>query len=488
MERQASLSSFQRRHIGPSTQEVNDMLEHLNMGSLDELVDRVIPGQIRMDGPLKLPAALTESQALAALRARAEQNEVFRSYIGMGYANTLTPNVLVRNLIENPAWYTAYTPYQAEISQGRLEALLVYQTMVQDLTGLEIANASLLDEATAAAEAMAMCLRLTKGKVSTYFVSENCHPQTIDVLRTRAEPLGIDIVVGDHHSFDFTTPIFGALLQYPNTSGNISDYEAFCAKAHEHKALVTVATDLLALCLLRPPGEFGADVAIGNSQRFGVPLGFGGPHAAFMATRESYKRQMPGRVIGVSRDADGQPALRMALQTREQHIRRQKATSNICTAQVLLAVVAGMYGAWHGPEGVRGIAERVHGYTTRLAASVARAGHEVVNACWFDTLRIRPNQSVETIIGRARELRINLRDFDDGTLGVTLDETVEDQDLTDLLTVFGCEAVDGQSPLSGSMVRTSTYMQHETFRSHQSETQMMRYLHRLASGPHSIPR
>ena len=338
-----------------------------------------------------------------------------------------------------------------------------------------------LDEATAAAEAMAMCLRLTKGKVSTYFVSENCHPQTIDVLRTRAEPLGIDIVVGDHHSFDFTTPIFGALLQYPDTSGNISDYEAFCAKAHEHKALVTVATDLLALCLLRPPGEFGADVAIGNSQRFGVPLGFGGPHAAFMATRESYKRQMPGRVIGVSRDADGQPALRMALQTREQHIRRQKATSNICTAQVLLAVVAGMYGAWHGPEGVRGIAERVHGYTTRLAASVARAGHEVVNACWFDTLRIRPNQSVETIIGRARELRINLRDFDDGTLGVTLDETVEDQDLTDLLTVFGCEAVDGQSPLSGSMVRTSTYMQHETFRSHQSETQMMRYLHRLAS-------
>lgn len=485
MELQPSLNGFQRRHIGPDTDEVEAMLASLGMGSLEELSDTVIPAKIRMKGELDLPAPLTERDALEALRARARENKQFRSYIGLGYSNTLTPNVLLRNLIENPGWYTAYTPYQAEISQGRLEALLVYQTMIQDLTGLEIANASLLDEATAAAEAMAMSYRLAKGKVSTYFVSQRCHPQTVAVLQTRAVPLGIELLMGDHRNFDFTTPIFGALLQYPDTDGQVCNYEAFCSAAHEHRALVTVATDLLALSVLRPPGEFGADIAVGNSQRFGVPLGFGGPHAAFMATRESFKRQMPGRVIGVSRDSDGQPALRMALQTREQHIRRQKATSNICTAQVLLAVVAGMYGAWHGPAGITNIGNRVHRYTSILAKGLGDAEYEILNDEWFDTLRVRVGADAAAIVARAEARQMNLRDYGDGTLGVALDETVRDGDLEDLLAVFECPglAIIGvvESPIDDANRRTSKFMQHEVFSRYQSETKMMRYLHRLAS-------
>ena len=366
--------SFIQRHIGPSPDEVQQMLEVLGFSTLDALIDQTVPQAIRQKLSLQIGAERSEYAASLELKEIASKNQVFRSFIGMGYHDCITPPVIQRNILENPGWYTAYTPYQPEIAQGRLEALLNFQTMIIDLTGLEIANASLLDEATAAAEAMTMSYGLCKSKAKAFFVSSACHPQTIEVLQTRARPLGIDVIVGDHQTFAFEQPVFGLLLQYPASDGTIYDYRGFVEKAHAAGALVTVAADPLSLTLLTPPGEFGADIAVGSTQRFGIPLGYGGPHAAYFATREEYKRQVPGRIVGVSKDVHGKPALRLALQTREQHIRRDKATSNICTAQVLLAVMASMYAVYHGPAGLKSIAERIHKQTVLLASGLQRRG------------------------------------------------------------------------------------------------------------------
>jgi glycine dehydrogenase len=389
------LDTFAGRHLGPRDSSLHEMLATVGADSLDDLMDQTIPASIRLDRPLNLPPPLSESEALADLRDLADQNKVYRSYIGMGYYGCITPSVILRDIMENPGWYTQYTPYQAEIAQGRLEALLNFQTMVSDLTGMEIANSSLLDEGTAAAEAMTLCKRAQsrKSKAETFFVSELCHPQTIDLIHTRAAPMGYQVIVGDHHSYDFSQPTFGVLVQYPATDGSLLEYDDFIARAHEHGALAVVATDLLALTLLRPPGEFGADVVVGNSQRLGVPMGYGGPHAAFMSTKDTHKRLMPGRLIGVSTDATGKPALRLALQTREQHIRRDKATSNICTAQVLLAVMASMYGVYHGPEGLTRIARRVRLLTQILATSLQNEGYTINNSPVFDTLQISGGRS-----------------------------------------------------------------------------------------------
>ncbi|HSH75015.1 MAG TPA: aminomethyl-transferring glycine dehydrogenase, partial [Longimicrobiales bacterium] len=419
-----------------------------------------------------------------------DKNRVFRSFLGMGYHDTHTPGVILRNVMENPGWYTQYTPYQAEIAQGRLEALLNYQTMVIDLTGLDIANASLLDEATAAAEAMHLAHVEAGDHANAFFVSELCHPQTIEVVRTRARPLGIDVVVGDHETFELHDRVFGVLLQYPATDGRVLDYEAFASRAKALGSVVIVATDLLALALLKPPGDWGADVAVGSSQRFGVPLGFGGPHAAFIATRDTFKRRLPGRIIGVSVDSDGNRALRMALQTREQHIRREKATSNICTAQVLLAVMAGAYAVYHGPEGVRGIAERVRELTGALAAGLGLLGHEVLTEIFFDTLRVRPDADSGAVLTLALSCGINLRDFGDRTLGISLDEVTRPEDVDDLFMVFnGGEAPDfstrslaGRGPAPGLprwARRETRFLTHPVFNEHRSETEMLRYLHRL---------
>ncbi len=385
----APLDTFARRHIGPRPEDVETMLELLGYASLDDLADAVVPPAIRLRRPLDLPAAKGEREALEALRAIMGQNKVLRSFIGQGYYDTITPPVIQRNILENPGWYTAYTPYQAEIAQGRLEALLNFQTMVADLTGLEIANASMLDEATAAAEAMTMLHTVRVNPAAhRFFVSNACHPQTLDVLRTRAAPQGIEVVIDDARDFNPDSSYFGALLQYPDTHGAIIDYGKFIQMVHQVGGKVAMATDLLALTLLKPPGEFGADVAVGSAQRFGVPLGYGGPHAAFFATKDELKRHMPGRLVGVSHDAQGRPALRLALQTREQHIRRDKATSNICTAQVLLAVMASMYAVYHGPEGLREIAERVQRMTARLGAALVALGYKIGQEPFFDTLRI----------------------------------------------------------------------------------------------------
>ncbi|MGH2415330.1 MAG: glycine dehydrogenase, partial [Microcystaceae cyanobacterium] len=384
----ATADSFAKRHIGPNADEIEQMLKILGFSSLDELIEKTVPSAIRLPQPLNLPRAQSEYAALAQLKSIAAKNQIFRSFIGMGYHDCITPPVIVRNILENPGWYTAYTPYQAEIAQGRLEALLNFQTMIIDLTGLEIANASLLDEGTAAAEAMSMSYGLCKSRANAFFVSRSCHPQTIEVVKTRARPLGIEIIIEDHRLFDFQMPIFGALLQYPATDGTIYDYRAFIAKAHETEALVTVAADPLSLVLLTPPGEFGADIAVGSTQRFGVPLGYGGPHAAYFATRDTYKRQIPGRIVGVSKDAQGKPALRLALQTREQHIRRDKATSNICTAQVLLAVIASMYAVYHGPVGIKRIAQRVHQLTVILAEGLKRLNYPIESEPFFDTIQV----------------------------------------------------------------------------------------------------
>src|SRR5438876_9108214 len=402
---------FQERHIGPSPEDQGAMLQALGYDSLDKFIDAVVPADIRLPGSLRIPEARSEQEALDALRQLATQNQVFRSYLGMGYHDCFTPTVIQRNVLENPGWYTAYTPYQAEIAQGRLEALLNFQTMVSDLTGLEIANASLLDEGTAAAEAMHLTEAVTKheGKL-TYLIDANCHPQTIAVVRTRAAARGIDVVVADPGAFNFQQgKVIGALIQYPATDGAIRDYRPLCETAHAAGALVTVATDLLALTLLTPPGEWGgggADIAVGNSQRFGVPLGYGGPHAAFLATRDEFKRHLPGRIIGVSKDRAGRTALRMALQTREQHIRREKATSNVCTAQVLLAVIAAMYAVYHGPEGLRRIARRVHAYATSLAAALEKLGYRLAYRHFFDTLAVEvPQDVLPRIIDPARAER-----------------------------------------------------------------------------------
>jgi glycine dehydrogenase len=486
--------SFIPRHIGPSDGEQREMLQALGFDSLDAMIEATVPDAIRYRRPLAIHSGLSEYEALASLRRIASKNEVCRSYLGLGYSACITPPVIQRNVLENPGWYTAYTPYQAEIAQGRLEALLNFQTMVMDLTGFEIANASLLDEGTAASEAMAMAYaaRGKSGK-DVFFVADSCHPQTIDVVRTRAHARGVEIVVGDFQSYAFAANVFGALVQYPTTDGAIQDYRDFCEKAHAASALVVVAADIMSLALLAPPGEWGADVCVGTTQRFGVPMGFGGPHAAYFATRDEFKRLLPGRIIGVSRDADGKPALRMALQTREQHIRREKATSNVCTAQVLLAVIASMYAVWHGPRGLHWIARRIHRHAAILAAGLEELGFELAHSDFFDTLRVglagnaRKGASGEKIVSAARDRGINLRTLNDDVI-IALDETVSFTDLADLLEVFslGAAAPTPESLSSNvddrydeRFARTSSYLTHAVFNTHHSETEMLRYLHQL---------
>ena len=485
---------FASRHIGANKAEIEQMLEFLGLSSLDELIDRTVPANIRFTKSLNLPAAQSEHTALARLKEIASLNRVDRSFIGMGYYNCITPPVILRNILENPGWYTAYTPYQAEIAQGRLEALLNFQTTIIDLTGLEIANASLLDEGTAAAEAMSMSYGLCKTKANAFFVSQDCHPQTIEVVKTRANPIGIEIIVGDHRTFDFSNPIFGALLQYPATDGTIYNYQEFINKVHENKALVTVAADILSLSLLTPPGEFGADIAVGSSQRFGVPLGYGGPHAAYFATLEKYKRQVPGRIVGVSKDVRGKPALRLALQTREQHIRRDKATSNICTAQVLLAVIAGMYAVYHGAAGIKRIASKVHQLTVILAEGLSQLGYDNTSEFFFDTLKIETgSKEAESIIESAAEVGINLRLLDKDFIGISLDETTTEEDLIDIWQIFASVEDQDNLPrlediepyieqddhIPTSLVRTSPYLTEAVFDRYHSETELLRYLHQL---------
>lgn len=493
------------------------MLAVLGFASMEAFLDATLPAAIRIQQPLRLPEACSEYQALRALRELARRNRVFRSLIGMGYYDTITPAVIQRNILENPGWYTQYTPYQAEISQGRLEALLNFQTMVADLTGLPLANASLLDEATAAAEAMSMCQAIAgeEGGRQAFFVARDCHPQTIAVVQTRARPLGIEVVVEPPEELLswLATPerlptrggvgrgaaegsragaFFGVLLQYPTTDGRIERYDPLVEHAHRAGALVVVATDLLALTLLRPPGEWGADIAVGSSQRFGVPLGYGGPHAAFLSTREAYKRQIPGRIVGISRDATGAVALRLALQTREQHIRREKATSNICTAQVLPAVVASMYAVYHGPRGLQGIARRVHAFAAMLAEGLRRLGHELLTPLFFDTLRVRPGREVGGAAGvraRTEERGINLRYYEDHTVGVALDETTDEQVVGDVLRCFDPQAesrLDPQELLSAAapqwpapLARTSGFLTYPVFNTCHAEHEMLRYIKRL---------
>ncbi|MBW4674214.1 MAG: aminomethyl-transferring glycine dehydrogenase [Desmonostoc geniculatum HA4340-LM1] len=487
------LSDFAPRHIGPNSDDIEQMLGVLGFSSLDALIDQTVPQAIRVKEPLKLPEAESEYAALTLLKKVAGKNQVFRSYIGMGYYESITPPVIGRNILENPGWYTAYTPYQPEIAQGRLEALLNFQTLIIDLTGLEIANASLLDEATAAAEAMSLSYGVSKNHANGYFVSRDCHPQTIDVLQTRAQPLGIKIVIGDHQTFDFQEPIFGALLQYPASDGTVYDYRAFIEKAHAQGALVTVAADPLSLTLLTPPGEFGADIAVGSTQRFGIPLGFGGPHAAYFATKEEYKRSIPGRIVGVSKDARGNPALRLALQTREQHIRREKATSNICTAQVLLAVIASMYAVYHGPGGLKQIAENIHSLTVLLAEGLKRLGYKISSEYFFDTLRVElGTHNLEDILAASEQLQINLRIFDATAVGISLNETTTVDDVLDILAIFAGEKelplgleewISPSSPSSGHLPfpRQSSYLTHPVFNRYHSETELLRYLHKLES-------
>ena len=479
---------FVGRHVGPDAAETRAMLDVLGLDSLDQLIDKVIPASILSAAPLALPEGRSEPETLALLRAIAGKNRVLRSFIGTGYHDTFTPTVILRNVLENPAWYTAYTPYQPEISQGRLEALLNFQTMVTDLTGLEIANASLLDEATAAAEAMAFCQRLSKSKAKAFFVSRDCHPQTIEVVRTRAEPLGFEVIVGDAATELAAHEVFGVLLQYPASTGEVVDYAAIVAAAHDRKALVVVAADLLALTLLKPPGEFGADVAIGSTQRFGIPMGFGGPHAAYFATRDEHKRVMPGRVVGVSIDSHGKKAYRLAMQTREQHIRREKATSNICTAQALLAIMASMYACYHGPAGLTTIARRVHRLTATLAAGLRRLGVDVPTTAFFDTITVRVADAAK-VHAAARAAGMNLREIDAGTVGIALDETTRRADVEALWAVFGAGAAaldfaaveaQVQEALPGAQLRSSAFLTHPVFTAYQSETRMLRYLRSLA--------
>jgi glycine dehydrogenase len=474
---------FPRRHIGPSEADIQGMLLTLGVSSLDDLMDQTIPAEIRSRRPLQVPGPFGEHSLLGTLRSVASQNRVFRSFIGMGYYDCITPAVIQRNILENPGWYTQYTPYQAEIAQGRLEALLNFQTLVAELTGLPLANASLLDEATAAAEAMSMCRALSKKEHASFFVSEHCHPQTIAVLKTRAKPLGFEVIVGTKPDAKSS---FGILLQYPDTHGRVLDLEEAITAAHESGALAVVATDLLALTLLRPPGEFGADVAIGSSQRFGVPLGFGGPHAAFLSTRDEYRRHIPGRLVGISKDAEGRRAYRMALQTREQHIRREKATSNICTAQVLLAVMASMYAVYHGPEGLKRIARRVHALACLLSAGLKSLGF-AIEGSFFDTITIRLSpQDAERVYSEARAQGMNLRDLGDGELGVSLDETKTRADVLELLTVF---AGKGRAPSIEDLTfddaipephpRKGAFLAQEVFNRHHSEHEMLRYMRGL---------
>jgi glycine dehydrogenase len=494
------IDSFARRHIGPNEEEVRAMLRDVGFDSVGALIDATVPKDIRLgrqprnnrgsrqESELNLPEARSEGEALAELRAIAQKNKIARSFIGAGYYDCITPPVIQRNILENPGWYTAYTPYQAEIAQGRLEALLNFQQMIIDLTALDIANASMLDEATAAAEAMALCHAVVPNR-KTFFVADNCHPQTIAVVQTRAKPLGIEIKIGDYSQFKFDSTVFGALVQYPATDGAIYDYTEFVRQAHDAGALVVVAADILALTLLKSPGEFGADVAVGNTQRFGVPLGFGGPHAAYFATRDEFKRHMAGRLVGVSRDAEGRSAYRLALQTREQHIRRDKATSNICTAEVLLAVIASMYAVYHGPKGLRAIAERVHRLTSRFADGLRALGCTVTHENFFDTLRVEVESS-EVTLEHAAKAGCNLRGLGPRAVGISFDEATTPRDIELLMSIFRGTNVrdfdddnlgDPQIRIPESAIRTSEYLTHPIFNTHDTETEMLRYLKKLES-------
>ena len=484
----AGHDEFQRRHIGPAASDQARMLQLLGFDSLDAFITGIVPKSIRSKSPLALGDAKTEAQVLADLRAIAEKNKVYKSHIGMGYYDCHTPTVILRNLLENPAWYTSYTPYQPEISQGRLEVLLNFQTMVSDLTGMDIANASLLDEATAAAEAMTLCRRAARNKSNVFFVSSDCHPQTIDVVKTRAEPLGIDVKVGDERTDFDASQCFGILLQYPGTHGEVREPSAVIKATHDSGGLVAVASDLLALTLLKSPGEMGADVVVGSSQRFGVPMGFGGPHAAFFATRDALKRDMPGRLVGVSVDAQGNKAYRLALQTREQHIRREKASSNICTAQALLAMIAAMYASYHGPKGLTRIAQRVHRLTATLAAGLNQLGAKVDTAAVFDTVVVAVPNGAARVHEAARKAAMNLREIDQDRVGISLDETTTPADVERLWSIFAngksaptFDLVEAKvtDHLPPALTRTSPFLTHPVFNTHHSETSMLRYLRSL---------
>ena len=481
---------FVRRHIGPTAADVAAMLAAVGADSLDDLMAEALPAAIRMQDPLALGEGISEYELMGQLRELAGQNRIHRSFIGMGYSDCITPPVIQRNILENPGWYTQYTPYQSEIAQGRLEALLNFQTMVGDLTGFALANASLLDEASAAAEAIAMLRAVQKKNASQrVFVSSACHPQTIAVVKVRAESRGWEVEVGDHREYDFAAGAFAALLQYPASDGALYDYADFCTQAHAHQTLVCVAVDLLALCLLRPPGEFGADAAIGSAQRFGMPMGYGGPHAAFLATRPEFQRQVPGRIIGVSEDVRGQPALRMALQTREQHIKRERATSNICTAEVLPAVVASMFAVYHGPDGLRRIARRIHRQARALARGLEEAGYRVVHDPYFDALRVEVGARGDALLAQARAEGMNFRDLGDGHWGIALDETTHKADLQAILALLGGKlpaAVDEGPVWEPVHVRHSRFMEHPVFAVHHSETEMMRYMRRLEAKDMSL--
>ncbi|MGY0614619.1 aminomethyl-transferring glycine dehydrogenase [Vibrio sp. FJH11] len=487
-------NEFVARHNGPNKSDQQKMLEAINVANLDALIKETVPAQIRLEKPLALAEAKSEADMLVAMRKFADQNQIKRTFIGQGYYNTFTPNVILRNVLENPGWYTAYTPYQPEISQGRLESLLNYQQMVMDLTGMEIANASLLDEATAAAEAMTLCKRAGKSKSNVFFVADDVHPQTLEVVKTRAKYIGFEVLVGSLESLP-QQDVFGALVQYPGTTGEVRDLTDIIAKAQANKTVVTVATDLLASTLLKPAGEMGADVVIGSAQRFGVPMGYGGPHAAFMATRDAHKRTMPGRVIGVSIDVNGNQALRMAMQTREQHIRREKATSNICTAQALLANMASFYAVFHGAEGLRTIARRTHHMTAILAAGLTKSGYELAHNSFFDTITINTEGKTEELYAKAQAADINLRKLN-GKLGISFDETTTIDDIEALFAVFGVQqdvnalsseiASNEFASIPEALRRTSKFLTHPVFNTHHSETQMMRYLKQLENKDFSL--
>ncbi len=468
---------FETRHIGSKEKDIRSMMNVLGFTSLNYLTNTIIPENIRYDSLLSLPRPLSETDTIKRLKKLACKNFVYRSHIGMGYYGTIVPSVIKRNVFENPGWYTAYTPYQAEISQGRLEALLNFQTMVSDLTGLPLANSSLLDEGTAAAEAMIMFFNYTNGTDKNKFlVSNACHPQTIDVLKTRSEPLGIILKILNHENFIFDETVFGALVQYPDTEGSVRDFFSLCNSAHENKSFICMATDLLALTLLKSPGEMGADAAVGNSQRFGVPMGYGGPHAAFFSTTENFRRKIPGRIIGVSKDSHGNPALRMALQTREQHIRREKATSNICTAQVLLSVMAGMYAVYHGPNGLRKIANRINSFTIILAESLKNAGYKLIHQNFFDTIRFNASAWED----KAKKAEVNIRDFGDGSVGISIDETTNEDNISSILSIFSAPPIKiKKTSIPETLKRSSPFLEHSVFNSYHSETEMLRYLHRL---------
>ena len=473
-----SYDQFVNRHIGPNKDDIIQMLDKIGLSSMEQLINRSVPESIRSKEKLNVGDGISEKELIEKLKKIAEKNVIMRSYIGMGYYNCITPPVIQRNILENPGWYTQYTPYQAEISQGRLEALINFQTMVSDLTGLPISNASLLDEATAAAEAMIMAFRVSKNG-NIFLVSNKCHPQIIDVLKTRSEPLGIKIQLCDDIDFVFNNTVFGSILQYPDTNGLVNNFQKIVNDAHKESAYVIVATDLLSLALLKPPGELGADVAIGSSQRFGVPMGYGGPHAAFFAVSSEFKRFLPGRLIGVSIDSHNNQAYRMSLQTREQHIRREKATSNICTAQVLLAIMSGMYAVYHGPKGIKRIAETIHQHTCDLAISLSNAGFTILNNSFFDTIHfIGPAKILEKLLKH----NINIRKFSDGSLGISMDETVTTKELKQLLDVFEIEhKKNNESTIPLNLQRNTSFLTHPVFNNYHSETEMLRYIHRLES-------